>query len=86
MEALGRVSDLPNPYSIVHTVDARKLRPVAAQEGDAWEVAKCLNGNYDKACGEGDSGFLTTMVWVISGVRMVFCEGFGETHGLKLFI
>ena len=62
MEAPGRVLDLLNPCSTVYTVDARTLQPVAAQGGDAWEVAKCLDGNYDKAWGEGDSGFLGTMV------------------------
>lgn len=78
VKALGCTSDLPKPYSTVYTIDARKLRPVAEQGGDAWEVAKCLDGNYDKAWGKGDSGFLGTMVWVISGVRVGFCEGFGE--------
>lgn len=58
---------------MVYTADADKLRPVAAQEGDAWELAKRLNGNYDKTSHEGDSGFLGSMDRVISGVRMVFC-------------
>lgn len=59
----------------MYIADARKLRPVAGQGGDAWEVAKCLSGNYDKACGEGDFGFLGSMDWVISGVRMVSYDG-----------
>ena len=62
----------------MYTVDVRKLRPVAAEGDDAWEVAKCSDGNYDKAWGEEGSEFLGSMDWVISGLRVVFCEGSGE--------
>lgn len=43
----------------------RKLRPVAAQGDDAQEATKCLEQNFGKAQGVGDSGFLESMSWVI---------------------
>lgn len=55
---------------------ARKLRPVAEQGDDAWEVARCLERKYDKAWGGRAFGFLGCMDWVICVVRiMVSCEG-----------
>jgi len=47
---------------------------VTAQKDDAWEVAKCLEGNHDKAWGERIFGFLGCMDWVICLVRMAFCK------------